>query len=266
MADMAISMSPDWLSLYSEKPVDPDRPIVDPHHHLWPPGLPLTYGVDELLPTLALVTRREDRLRRVRRRLRARDPDPMEPVGETRFVASAAADLLEGIPSAPIAGIVATTDVRSGALDDVLDAHIEAGRRTLPRHPPRPRFPIAPEESSRSPVAHPPGSPTTQRSRPACVDSASAFTYDSWHYHHQNQEFLAVARHAPTTMVLDHFGTPLGVGRFAGRHDEIFPAWCDDMRDRSVRERRCETRRACDAGQWLRLPWRPAAVKRPDPR
>ena len=57
-------------------------------------------------------------------------------------------------------------------------------------------------------------------------------TYDSWHYHHQNREFLTVARAAPeTTMVLDHFGTPLGVGRFAGKHDEIFPTWCEDMRE-----------------------------------
>ena len=32
-------------------------------------------------------------------------------------------------------------------------------------------------------------------------------------------------------MVLDHFGTPLGVGHFAGKHDEIFPPWCEDMRE-----------------------------------
>ena len=49
MTAMAISMSPDWLDSYTEQPVDPTRPIVDPHHHLWPPGLPLTYGVDELV-------------------------------------------------------------------------------------------------------------------------------------------------------------------------------------------------------------------------
>jgi predicted TIM-barrel fold metal-dependent hydrolase len=30
-------------------------------------------------------------------------------------------------------------------------------------------------------------------------------------------------------MVLDHFGTPLGVGEWAGRHDEIFPGWCADI-------------------------------------
>jgi len=38
-------------------------------------------------------------------------------------------------------------------------------------------------------------------------------TYDTWHYHHQNDEFTALAQAVPDTlMVLDHFGTPLGVG------------------------------------------------------
>jgi predicted TIM-barrel fold metal-dependent hydrolase len=30
-------------------------------------------------------------------------------------------------------------------------------------------------------------------------------------------------------MVLDHFGTPLGVGRYAGRRDEIFDQWRRDI-------------------------------------
>ncbi len=55
-------------------------------------------------------------------------------------------------------------------------------------------------------------------------------TYDSWHYHHQNHEFLELARAVPgTTMVLDHFGTPCGVGRYASQRDEIFEAWKADI-------------------------------------
>jgi len=35
-------------------------------------------------------------------------------------------------------------------------------------------------------------------------------TYDSWHYHHQMQEFIDLVRAAPDTLcVLDHFGTPV---------------------------------------------------------
>lgn len=55
-------------------------------------------------------------------------------------------------------------------------------------------------------------------------------TYDTWHYHVRNRDFLDLARAVPgTTMVLDHFGTPLGIGPWAGRHDEVFEVWADDI-------------------------------------
>jgi L-fuconolactonase len=55
-------------------------------------------------------------------------------------------------------------------------------------------------------------------------------TYDTWHYHHQNRAFAEMARAVPeTTIVLDHFGTPLGVGRFADQREEIFAQWKHDI-------------------------------------
>jgi predicted TIM-barrel fold metal-dependent hydrolase len=55
-------------------------------------------------------------------------------------------------------------------------------------------------------------------------------TYDTWHYHTQNADFLDLVRAVPgTTIVLDHFGTPLGVGPWAGRHDEVFETWKLDI-------------------------------------
>jgi L-fuconolactonase len=55
-------------------------------------------------------------------------------------------------------------------------------------------------------------------------------TYDTWHYHHQNPDFAALARAVPgTTLVLDHFGTPLGVGEYAGQRDAIFERWQRDI-------------------------------------
>jgi hypothetical protein len=48
-------------------------------------------------------------------------------------------------------------------------------------------------------------------------------TYDTWHYHYQNRDFLEFARAVPgTTMVLDHFGTPLGVGPYETQREQIF--------------------------------------------
>ena len=56
------------------------------------------------------------------------------------------------------------------------------------------------------------------------------YTYDTWHFFHQNRDYLALARAVPeTTMILDHFGTPLGVGRYAGKQQEIFPRWKEDI-------------------------------------
>ena len=58
------------------------------------------------------------------------------------------------------------------------------------------------------------------------------FSYDTWHYHHQNQSFLELAKAAPDTpMILDHFGTPLGVGVYADQRESIFEQWQQDIAD-----------------------------------
>jgi len=56
------------------------------------------------------------------------------------------------------------------------------------------------------------------------------YSYDTWHYHYQNPDFAALARAVPdTVMVLDHFGTPLGVGPYAAAREEIFAQWKKDI-------------------------------------
>ncbi len=44
--------SQEWLDSVVEDVVDPDAPIVDPHHHLWPAGGSMAYGLDDLLADL----------------------------------------------------------------------------------------------------------------------------------------------------------------------------------------------------------------------
>ncbi len=34
-ASVHLPVRPEWLSLRPEAPIEPDFPIVDPHHHLW---------------------------------------------------------------------------------------------------------------------------------------------------------------------------------------------------------------------------------------
>ena len=59
---------------------------------------------------------------------------------------------------------------------------------------------------------------------------ARGVTYDTWHFHPQNKEFLALARACPeTTIILDHFGTPMGTCRFAGTREDRFGQWQEEM-------------------------------------
>ena len=52
--------------------------------------------------------------------------------------------------------------------------------------------------------------------------------FDAWHYHHQMRDFIELARAlTECTFVLDHFGTPLGVGSW--RPQEVFPQWRQDI-------------------------------------
>ena len=55
-------------------------------------------------------------------------------------------------------------------------------------------------------------------------------TYDCWLYHHQLEEYRDLGESCPdTTMILDHFGTPLGVGVYADRKADIYAKWKDDI-------------------------------------
>lgn len=57
------------------------------------------------------------------------------------------------------------------------------------------------------------------------------YTYESWHYHTQLRDFYTLARTAPeTTIILDHFGTPLGTKSFRDRREAIFQQWQADIR------------------------------------
>jgi L-fuconolactonase len=226
MAEAPPAGTDEWRALVDEPIVDPDQRMVDAHHHLWPPGEGMGFGLADLL---ADVGSGHDVVRTVfvecRSSYRTGGPPELAPVGETEFVASAAAD-----SGGLIGGIVAHADLRLAQLDDILDAHLDAGsgllrgiRHSLARGDRADGLTIpgrAPAGLSEDPAF---------RAGVARL-GARGLTYDSWQYHYQAREFLDLARAVPDTlMVLDHFCTPLGVGRFAGRRDALFDAWRDDV-------------------------------------
>jgi predicted TIM-barrel fold metal-dependent hydrolase len=57
-------------------------------------------------------------------------------------------------------------------------------------------------------------------------------SFEGWCYHPQIPELTQLARAFPdTTIILDHFGGPLGVGPYAGKRADILPQWKTDITD-----------------------------------
>ena len=125
---------------------------------------------------------------------------------------------------------MANADLRLSNLDDVLDAH-EAAAGGLLRGIRDAIARAEPEDKLMIPGWAPAGKFEDPAFRAGLARLGErGLTYDSWHYHYQNREFLELARATPgTTLVIDHFGTPLGVGKYAALRDEIFATWKRDM-------------------------------------
>lgn len=216
----------DWLDLIDEDVVDPDAPIVDPHHHLWPAGGALAYGIDDLTADLASGHRVIDTVFVECGAAYDTGAGAYAPVGETRFVAETAA-----AASRPVMGaIVAHADLRADDLDALLDAHSAAGAGRLRGIRHAGSHALQPE-ILRIPGRAPSGLYLDESfQRGVARLGQLGLTYDTWHYHYQNSEFAALARAVPDTlMVLDHFGTPLGVGPYASQREQIFEQWRVDI-------------------------------------
>lgn len=219
-----------WLQQHREQIIDPARPIVDPHHHLWRESSLDSYLLEDLRADT-------DSGHNICKTLfvecgaqyHTDGPQHLRCVGETEFAATIAvqSELDEG---ATIAGIVARADLRHENLEEVLAAHEEAAggrfrgiRHSLARAPEGVELMI-PGRGAEGLYAD------ESFRRGLRLLGKKGLTYDSWHYHFQNREYLELARSAPdTVMILDHFGTPLGVGPYAHQREEIFKQWQADV-------------------------------------
>ena len=220
----------EWLSQVTEEIVDPKREIVDPHHHLWD-GPPLDYGLSHLwgdtqsghnVTQTVFMECGSDYL--------SDGPEHLRPVGETLYIARAAAESAKDKSKATISALVAHADLYHPDLDAILDAHEAAanglfrGIRHSGAWDPNPEAFTIPFRGVEGQYLDPKFQSGVARL------GERGLTYDTWHYHPQNQDYLRLARAVPsTTMILDHFGTPLGIGQYAGKRDEIFKVWKDDI-------------------------------------
>ena len=219
-----------WLDQVKEEIIDPAREIFDPHHHLWHVAA-TEYDLDALwadtgsghnVTHTVFVECGSSYL--------TDGPAHLQCVGETRYVAERAAASKADASQSSIAGIVAHADLTHPDLDEILDAHRDAGGELFrgirhagahAKHP----------EALSIPGGAPAGLYADETFRQGVARLGERkLTYDTWHYHYQNTAFRDLAAAVPgTTMILDHFGTPLGVGPYAAQREEIFNAWKDDV-------------------------------------
>jgi predicted TIM-barrel fold metal-dependent hydrolase len=219
----------EWLDRRTEPILEPELPIVDPHHHLWDrPGW--RYLLDELLSdtssghnVVATV------YVQARAMYRVTGPEEMRPVGETEFINGVAAMSASGTygKTRHCAGIVGHADLTLGSrAEPVLAAHIRAGgdRFRGIRH----ITAWDADASVRNPAYSPPRGLLGDKSfhEGFAVLGRLGLSFDAWLYHPQIGELADLARAFPATkIVLNHVGGPIGIGAYAGKRNEVFAAW-----------------------------------------
>ena len=227
----------DWLAQVEEETLEPDLPICDPHHHLWEfnhTRVAHRYLLDEILVDLngghnvvstvfiecgAMID--------------VNDPSPMRMVNETAFVNGVAAMSASGLygPARVAAGIIGHVDLCIGdGAGDVLAAHIQAGggRFRGIRHSCTWDAASDVPDARCAPVRH-----LYQQDdfRQGFAHLARLdMSFEGWCYHTQISELTELARAFPdTTIILDHFGGPLGIGPYQGKREENFAQWQADI-------------------------------------
>ena len=229
--------------------VDPDLPILDPHHHLWD-FLPTLPRMPEIAHPFGAIVRQSPRYlfeelyadcRETGHNVigtiflqcgafyRADGPDAMKPVGEVEYVNGTAARAASGLYGdfRACAGIVGHADLTLGAaVGAVLDAEIAAGNgrfrgiRHIGAHDPDPEV--------LGPLNHaPPALYADATFREGFAELGKrGLTFDAWVVEPQIGMVADLARAFPDQpIVLDHVGTPIGLGTYRGTHQERFATW-----------------------------------------
>ncbi|MBZ5609711.1 MAG: amidohydrolase family protein [Acidobacteriia bacterium] len=229
----------DWLDRRREPILEPELPIVDPHHHLWQrPGW--RYLLDDLLldtnsghNVVATVFVQATSM------YRASGPVEMRPVGEIEFVNGVAAMSASGLygKTRVCAGLVGHADLTLGSrVEPVLAALARAGgdRFRGIRHITAWDASIAANPA----YPAPPGLLADKTFREGfAVLNRLGLSFDAWLYHPQIDDVRNLAAAFPNArIVLNHAGGPLGIGAYRGKHDEVFSRWAASIKALAAHE------------------------------
>jgi predicted TIM-barrel fold metal-dependent hydrolase len=219
----------DWLDRRTEPILEPELPIVDPHHHLWQrPGWRYMFE-DLLLDTGSGHNIVATVYMEARSMYREKGPEEMRPVGETEFANGVAAMSATGIygKTRVAAGIVGHADLTLGSrVEPVLSALMRAGGERFRGIRHGVSWDADPSiVSPASPVR--PGLLADKTFREGfAVLSRLGLSYDVSLYHPQIKDVADLAGAFPNTrIVVNHVGGVLGIGAYRGKRDEVFSRW-----------------------------------------
>lgn len=225
----------EWLALRTEDAIDPGRPIVDAHHHIWDGHH--TYMVPDLVKDLKECGHdiRGSVYVECSFMYRA-DGDPrLASIGEVEYANGVGATFASGYygPARMCAGIVGRVDLTLGAFAQPL---LEA---CMSRAPDRFRcirhmtaWDASPEVNL---LRKPP--PQDLMLDPQFRDGFAmlgklGLSFDAWCYHPQLPQLIdLVDSHPETRVIIDHAGGRAATGPYAGRKDEAFQQWKGYMRE-----------------------------------
>jgi len=225
----------DWLALTREETLEPEIPICDPHHHFWDfriTRIPYQrYLLHELIADIDCGHDvRSTVFIEARAMYRAGGPVEMRPVGEVEFVQGLAAASASGLygKCRAAAAIVGHADLKLG---DRVEPVLEALRAASPNRFRGIRHIVTWDADPRVEGREQPGVLSSAEFRAgARAVARMGLSLDTICCFPQLPEMVAFARAVPElTIVMNHLGGLNRTGPFAGRDDEVMPAWRQGM-------------------------------------
>lgn len=219
------------LAASAEPALDPELPIIDPHHHLWDFPSHRYLLEDILADTNSGHNIEQTVFLECAVFYRPDVGKDMRYVGEVEFANGIAAMAASGRygPTKVAAGIVGRADLTTGAaVEEVLTAQIAAGcgRFKGIRH-------AAGWEDKTRQIHNSHTNPPEHLYRDHAKFHEGfaklgelGLTFDAWLYHTQLGDLIDLARTFPEQpIVLNHIGGPMGLEWYAERKQEVFEAW-----------------------------------------
>jgi predicted TIM-barrel fold metal-dependent hydrolase len=224
----------DWLDKRHEEIIEPELPIIDPHHHLWDrPNY--RYLFPELLADVGSGHNiRATCYEQAREMYRASGPEELKSLGETQFVSGVAAMSESGRYGSArcISGIIGFVDLQLGSrARNVLERHIAVSDGRLRGIRNGSTWSDDPTLKTFTAGA-PKGLLLDKNFREGFAALAPlGLAFDGWMFQTQLDDLADLARAFPqTTIILNHCGGPLAIGPYAGKREEAFTEWRDRIR------------------------------------